>query len=54
MERMATSDFQELFTWDHLLDVDILIDMTQEKVTADMNTELCKEFTEEEISDALF
>jgi hypothetical protein len=54
MELMATSYFQELFTRGHLLNADNLINLTEEKVTSDMNDNLCKEFTDEEISDALF
>jgi hypothetical protein len=54
MERMATSYFQELFTRDPSLNSDMLIDLTQEKVSAEMNEELCKGFTHEEIGDAIF
>jgi hypothetical protein len=51
---MATSYFQELFTRDHLLNLDELIGMTREKVTTEMNDNMCKEFTDDEISDAMF
>jgi hypothetical protein len=54
MERMATSYFQELFTRDPSLNADDLISLTQGKVTMAMNDDLCKDFTEEEIGDALF
>jgi hypothetical protein len=54
MELMATSYFQELFTRDDLLNPDALIDLTQRKVTPEMNNRLCLEFTEDEIADALF
>jgi hypothetical protein len=54
MERMATSYFQELFTRDPQLNYDELIGLLQERVTAEMNDSLCKEFSEEEIGDALF
>ena len=54
MELMATSYFQELFTRDHLWNSDALISLTQEKVTSEMNDCLCKDFTDEEISAALF
>jgi hypothetical protein len=54
MERMATSYFKELFTRDPSLNNEELIAMIQEKVTVEMNEELCKEFTDEEIGDALF
>jgi hypothetical protein len=51
---MATSYFKELFTRDHSLNADALVDLIQEKVTLEMNTDLCKDFTDEEIGDALF
>jgi hypothetical protein len=55
MERMATSYFQELFTRDPpSLNPDMLLDMVQEKVTLQMNADLCRDFTDEEIGDALF
>jgi hypothetical protein len=54
MERMASSYFQELFTRDPSLNANDLVNMTQERVSAAMNEDLCKEFTDEEISDALF
>jgi hypothetical protein len=54
MELMATSYFQELFTRDELVNPDALIDLTQRKVTPEMNNRLCLESTEDEIADALF
>jgi hypothetical protein len=54
MERMASSYFKEIFTRDPSLNADAIINMTQEKVTAVMNDDLCKDFSDEEISDALF
>ncbi|KAM0890726.1 hypothetical protein ACQ4PT_026820 [Festuca glaucescens] len=54
MERMATSYFKELFTRDPSLNAENLVNLFQEKVTADMNESLCKEFTDTEIGDALF
>jgi hypothetical protein len=54
MERMATSYFQELFTRDPSLNVDILLQMIQRKVTMEMNDDICRDFMDEEISDALF
>ncbi|KAM0908155.1 hypothetical protein ACQ4PT_015643 [Festuca glaucescens] len=54
MERMATSYFKELFTRDPNLDYDDLLNLLQAKVTNEMNDNLCKDFSEEEISDALF
>jgi hypothetical protein len=54
MEQMASSYFQELFTRDPSLNADDLVNMTQERVSADMNGDLCKEFIDDEIGDALF
>jgi hypothetical protein len=54
MERMATSYFKELFTQDPSLNSDILIDLIQEKVSPEINTDLCKDFMDEEIGVALF
>jgi hypothetical protein len=54
MERMATSYFKELFTRDPSLNSGELVDMIKEKVTASMNDDLCRDFSDEEIGDALF
>ncbi|KAK1610764.1 hypothetical protein QYE76_034437 [Lolium multiflorum] len=54
MEIMATSYFKELFTRDPNLDYDELLNLLQAKVTNEMNDNPCKDFSEEEISDALF
>jgi hypothetical protein len=54
MERMASSYFKELFTRDPSLQANELINLMQEKVTMQMNEDLCKDFTDDEISDALF
>jgi exonuclease III len=54
MERMATSYFKKLFTRDPSLNSERLLALTQQKVTNEMNENLCKDFTDEEISDALF
>jgi hypothetical protein len=55
MERMATSYFQELFTRDPSLNnSDDLIGLTKGKVTNAMNDDLCRDFMDEEIGDALF
>jgi hypothetical protein len=54
MERMATSYFQQLFTKDPSLNPEILINLTREKITTEMNEAFCKEFSDEEIGDALF
>jgi hypothetical protein len=54
MELMATYYFKDLFTRDMSLNPDALLSMTQEKVTPAMNADLCKDFTDDEIGDALF
>jgi hypothetical protein len=54
MERMASSYFKELFTRDPSLHANELVNLMQEKDTEQMNVDLCKEFTDDEISDALF
>jgi hypothetical protein len=54
MERMASSYFKELFTRDRSIEFTDLLNLLQVRVTIDMNEDLCKEFTEEEIGDALF
>jgi hypothetical protein len=51
---MATSYFKELFTRDPSLNANRLLSLTQHKVTNEMNELLCRDFTTEEISDALF
>jgi hypothetical protein len=54
MENMALSYFQELFTKDPSLNSEELIGLTQGKVTPEMNHDLCRDFSDEEIGDALF
>jgi hypothetical protein len=51
---LKRAQLQELFTRDPSLNADRLLDMVHEKVTSEMNADLCKDFTAEEISDALF
>jgi hypothetical protein len=43
-----------LFTRDPSLNPDDLVAMTQPKVTEQMNEDLCKDFTDHEIGDAMF
>jgi hypothetical protein len=54
MELMATSHFKELLTRDPSLNPERLISMTTEKVTHMMNDDLRRDFTDEEIGDAMF
>ena len=51
---MACSYFKEVFTKDPTLDPSIVLDTITPKVSAEMNEALCKVYTEEEISNALF
>lgn len=54
MENLATTYFHELFTCDLSLNPNNLMAMTQEKVSPEMNENLCRDITDEEIGDALF
>jgi hypothetical protein len=51
---MTTSYSKELFTRDPALNSKALIAITKERVTNDMNVDMCKEFTDEEMRDAMF
>ena len=54
MERMANSYFKEIFTKDSTLDPQVVLDNIVPKVLAEMNDTLCKPYSEEGISNALF
>ena len=54
MASMATSYFTKLFTADTTLCADPLIDLINTRVTNNMNDSLCADFTDKEITDALF
>uniref|UniRef100_A0A8I6YHP9 Reverse transcriptase domain-containing protein n=1 Tax=Hordeum vulgare subsp. vulgare TaxID=112509 RepID=A0A8I6YHP9_HORVV len=54
MERMANSYFKEIFTKDPTLSPDEVLDCIAPKVNAEMNDSLCKPYSDEEISNALF
>jgi hypothetical protein len=54
MQRMAVSYFKSLYTRDPSLNCDVINNLTPEQVTYDMNTHLCKDFSDEEIATALF
>jgi hypothetical protein len=45
---------ESLFTRDPSLDHTSITDLVQEKITTEMNNQLCQDFSDEEISDALF
>lgn len=51
---MTISYFKEVFKADPSVDHSRVTRLFQERVTEQMNAELCKEFTDEEICDALF
>ena len=54
LNSLATEFFKELYTKDRGVAPFELIEMLPRRVTEEMNTSLTKEFTEKEISDALF
>jgi hypothetical protein len=54
MELMATSYFQSVYTRDPSIQPTPVVNLFQEVITNDINTDLCKPFSEEEISDAMF
>jgi hypothetical protein len=54
MRGMAASYFESLFLKDDAIVPDEVVDLFEPKITNDMNFELCKPFSEEEISDAMF
>jgi len=54
MASMAEEFFRSLYSRDDGVDSDSLTSIIEERVSEDMNTQLCKEFTDEEIGDALF
>lgn len=54
MEKIATDYFKDMFTADPCIDQSRVSRLFQEKVSPEMNVDLCKDFTEQEIADALF
>ena len=54
MQRMASDLFSNLYTADPNVQPAELIDLIEPKLTDLMNQDLCREFSTEEISDALF
>lgn len=54
MEQMARDFFNQLYTADQHTNPRLILDLIHPKITEGMNQDLCKDFTEEEISDALF
>jgi hypothetical protein len=54
MERMSVSFFKSLYTRDPSVNGEVISNLTSELIDDDMNVKLCMEFTDVEISDALF
>jgi hypothetical protein len=54
LKRMTTDFFKNLYQADSGVVPTELLDFTKGKITQEMNEYLCKEFTDQEISDALF
>jgi hypothetical protein len=54
MQNMTTEYFQELYSADNFVQPNIITDLFEEKIDANMNESLCAEFTDEEIIFALF
>jgi hypothetical protein len=48
------SYFKSLYTRDPSINCSAITDLVKEQVTPDMDDSLCKEFSDDEISDALF
>jgi hypothetical protein len=54
MENMATDFFKDLYTVDERVNPESLTGLFRNLISEEMNRDLCKYFTDEEISDALF
>jgi hypothetical protein len=54
MLEMTQNYFSDLFTADQNVAPDEIVNLFEQKISADMNQNLCRYFSEEEISDALF
>lgn len=54
MLQMVKCYFHNLFTADPMLDPHDVLQLIQPKVSVEMNNNLCKDFTDEEISNAMF
>jgi hypothetical protein len=54
MEQMTRDFFQLLYTADENVHPEEIMHLVQPCITEEMNEELCKEFSEKEIGDALF
>ena len=49
MERMAASYFQEVYTKDPILNLDLVLQYVMPKSTVEMNEILCAPFSEKEV-----
>jgi hypothetical protein len=54
MQGIAASYFENLFRKDTYIDPTVIVELFEPKVTSDLNFELCKPYSPEEIADALF
>jgi hypothetical protein len=54
IQGMAGSYFKSMFTKDSSINPDDVVNLFEHKITDDLNVELCKPYTPEEIADALF
>jgi hypothetical protein len=54
MQGMTESYFKSLFTKDSSINPDDVVNLFEHKITDDLNVELCKPYTPEEIADVLF
>ena len=54
MRHIAQQYFEEVFTRDDCLEPEEVVNLVEAKVTDEMNLSLCKPYSNEEISDALF
>jgi hypothetical protein len=54
MQRMAVSYFKSLYTRDPNIDHSAITELVQESITPEVNEKLCSDFSDKEISDALF
>jgi hypothetical protein len=54
MENMATGFFKELYTTDGGVNHEPLTELFDATIAEEMNGDICKEFIDKEISDAVF
>jgi len=54
MQGMAVDYFSHLFTKNEQVDPQVIVNLLEPIVSAQSNSDLCKEYSDEEISDALF